>query len=397
MCFHKPELRRSGRFTPFDIQDISRNITATADWNPSFQIPDIIGFEDYKNQAGAQYVLGVGSSSDYKPEPLVTFPYPKGAGKLRPMAVAHVADIVLSRIDAGRIARITDPQLSDRVLSWRIAQFDTPKEAWAFQPSASAWKKFTKGSIPIIDRGDRPIMCRTDITEFYPSVALCILELQLFAANCDSAAVTRLLRMFEFWHESSNLRGLPIGLQASSVVSNFFLNPVDRALERAGLLHRRYGDDMLIFTENSQVNRVGVELLDKRLDDLRLTRSVEKTDIFDDPNKAKANLRDAETDYLASCQRILPAGVATYVLERAFDRDILTAQKINASRLRYILKALKGKGQRYRTLDLARRFDIMNLDPKNTTEYLIDILIPLEDSEKTDRCGVVAANYNLWP
>jgi len=57
------------------------------------------------------------------------------------MAVAHVADIVRSRIDAGLIARTTDPQLSARVLSWRIAQFDTPQAAWAFQPPGRAWDR----------------------------------------------------------------------------------------------------------------------------------------------------------------------------------------------------------------------------------------------------------------
>jgi hypothetical protein len=187
--------------------------------------------------------------------------------------------------------------------------------------------------------------------------------------------------MFKFWQDSFNLRGLPIGLQASSVVSNFFLNPVDRSLAQAGLLHRRYGDDMLIFTENTKVNTAGVALLDNRLNDLQLRRSVPKTNIFDDPDKAKANLRDLETDYLASCQRI--PGVDKYVLKRSFDRDILNAQTINGSRLRYLLKVLKGKGQRYGTLDLVRRFDIMNIDPKNTTDYLIS---PKPERKLIDIC-----------
>jgi hypothetical protein len=81
-----------------------------------------------------------------------------------------------------------------------------------FGPQGSAWEEFTRGSLPIIDKGDRPIMCRTDIAEFYPSVEMRILEPQLLASNCESAAVTRLLRLFEFWQESFNLRGLPIGL-----------------------------------------------------------------------------------------------------------------------------------------------------------------------------------------
>ena len=48
------------------------------------------------------------------------------------------------------------------------------------------------------------------------------------------------------------------------------------------------------------------ESLDDELHSLQLTRSIEKTEFFDDPADAGANLQDAEIDYMEGATNYYP-------------------------------------------------------------------------------------------
>jgi hypothetical protein len=53
---------------------------------------------------------------------------------------------------------------------------------------------------------------------------------------------------------------------------------------------------MPIFSRDRSMGEAVAESLDGELRLLQLTRSIEKTEFFDDPPDAPANLRDAEID-----------------------------------------------------------------------------------------------------
>ena len=55
---------------------------------------------------------------------------------------------------------------------------------------------------------------------------------------------------------------------------------------------------MLIFSRDRPMGEAVAESLDDELRFMQLSRSVEKTELFDDPADARANLRDAEIDYM---------------------------------------------------------------------------------------------------
>ncbi|MFI5353210.1 MAG: RNA-directed DNA polymerase, partial [Candidatus Binatales bacterium] len=285
------------------------------------------------------------------------------------MAIASAADLALLRVNCGLIAQVTDPVISDRVCSYRLAPSANSKKAWAFRSSKESWKSFTTGGIAILERAERPFMCRTDVTKFYPSICLDLLRGALLKRGCDASVVRRVTRVLESWGTLDGLPGLPIGPEGSAVLGNFFLDPVDRSIIAAGADHRRYGDDILIFTEGRSLSEALVALLDSELSSLRLVRSEEKTEYFEDPEDAKENLRDAKIDYWEGGAGYFPWR-GTQAIRQAFDEDILNSPEVRPSRFRWILKYLKNRTDAYRCHDLAARRDLMNIDPKVSCDYL---------------------------
>jgi hypothetical protein len=77
-------------------------------------------------------------------------------------------------------------------------------------------------------------MCRTDVAQYYPSVSTPILEKLLCDNSCAPSAVRRIVQALEYWQRVEGLNGLPIGVEASAVLGNVYLAPVDHAISEAG-------------------------------------------------------------------------------------------------------------------------------------------------------------------
>ncbi|MDO8433880.1 MAG: reverse transcriptase domain-containing protein [Candidatus Binatus sp.] len=283
------------------------------------------------------------------------------------MAVASAADLTLLRSSAGRIAEVTDKLISGRVFSYRIVPRSDPDAAWTFRPRG--WMSFVGEGVTLLEQADSQFMCRTDVTKFYESIRIETLEQMLYARNCDRVSVKRIVSALRFWRELHGRDGLPIGPEGCAVLGNFFLEPVDRSIISTGIAHRRYGDDFLIFTPNRRFSEALVDLFDDELSGLNLSRSEEKTIYFDDPEDATANLKDGEIDYLDGGFAYSP-GLKRSAVRRAFDRLVSDSDAIKQSRFRWILRFLMNKGDEYGCSRLSERQDLMNIDPKLTSEYL---------------------------
>lgn len=307
------------------------------------------------------------------------------------MAIASAFDLAFLRTDCGSIGRVTDQAISDRVYSYRLADQDA-HAAWTFRPGNS-WKSFCASGITTLHRGEHTHMSKTDIANYYPTIQIDLLQELLLRQRCDPAAVNRVIRTLRFWRQRDNLQGLPIGPEASAVLGNFFLTPLDQALIFAGADHKRYGDDILIFAKGRLVSETFIAVVDDELNSLELVRSEEKTKYFENPEEAEKELRDSEMDYLDD--------VGTYssqlgmrALMRAFDQYILGATELSRSRVRYILNRLKKKNQPYRCSALLRRQELMNIDPKVSCSYVsvglsdnrvIDELMKIIEDQPQDR------------
>ncbi len=164
-----------------------------------------------------------------------------------------------------------------------------------------------------------------DVSSFYDNIAHEVLFNALEREKIGSKRVNALLRnLLSAWHRHG--KGIPQGPDASSLIANFYLSPIDEFFENdnLGCGYIRYMDDMSLLTQTDKQLIESVERLTEVLDELDLnlnskTKSefIENNDYFQDKShfgiyqseagedeypffeKAKANAPQIITDLLA--------------------------------------------------------------------------------------------------
>lgn len=346
--------------------EICENVRAVARWNAErFEIPDVIGFRDIAYCAAAfasEYQARAPVSLPHGA--LLRFPYPNTSTKLRWFSIAQPEDLALLRTAAGRIAMRTDRLLSTKVFSHRL----TPaSDCWTFENPKRAWEKFTLKGIELL-QGHSAAMCRTDVASYYPSISLEPLASMLRNLKCDSNALWLIVRVLGAWQRQDSQLGLPIGIEASAVLGNAFLKPIDDLIDKLGGAHLRFGDDVLLFGENLQICDSLLPPIDGALDTLGLTRSIEKTQRFDDRAAGIRNLRSAHLFSLGEFVRSDQyAGMDA--VRRAFDEEVIPGTT-SPSEFRWIVNTLTNRRDKYACVPLAQNAKVMNSDPKTSADYL---------------------------
>ncbi len=299
------------------------------------------------------------------PDPLELFPYPKSKKRLRQLALLTPRDLIVLRFAAGVIVSRVDGVLSPTVYSYRLAQM---KPFWEFK--TGAWKDYTRQGIKIIRSMKYAGMCRTDVASYYPSISLQILQRRLEQIGCDNNCVALIIRILTAYNERIAGLGLPIGPEACAVLSNAYLSPLDNRLSELGTRYLRYGDDVLLFAEKvTEYDRL-LDEIDEQLSELRLLRSNEKTDTFDDP-AAIENLKSGRIDYLGHLLNLEPEYGLTNV-RRDFDAEVIGDADPDPSKFRWLVKVLQNKGDNHACPALAASPEKMNIDPRVTSDYFIE-------------------------
>jgi hypothetical protein len=349
----------------FDEREIEANLAAVAAWSSgTFEVPDVVGFADYlcSRRAFAQDLAR--DRRPYRPAPISFFPYPNPP-KTEPriLTVADVRDVVMLRVAAGPIAARTERLLSRKVRSYRLD--DEGAGAWRFQPFKKAHARLREDAVRYLKR-THCAMCKSDVAQYYPSINLGLLAESLLSWRCDRECVGFVMRVLGRWQARHGLRGIPIGPEASGVLGNAFLMPVDRALRACGV-HLRWMDDLFIFRPTLDDCRDVVEPLDEALDLLSLTRSRRKTKFLTN-GLAIAEVNDrllTSLDYEMRFMKI----ESKELLHTAFDMYVICNEP-EMNHYRWIIRALKGSSDPHGVLPLLDSLDAMNIDPKVSVDYV---------------------------
>lgn len=126
-------------------------------------------------------------------------------------------------------------------------------------------KKYVKKWI-IKDKKNTKYYLKTDITKFYPSVSIPILEQKLLTIIKDKK-VLNLIHLI-----LSLIDGLPIGILLSQWFGNFYLKEIDHYIkqELGVVYYIRYMDDMVFFGRNKKELHKVRKLLDAKLEEVGL-------------------------------------------------------------------------------------------------------------------------------
>lgn len=120
----------------------------------------------------------------------------------------------------------------------------------------------------------------TDISNFFDRIGNHSLESHLLNIGCDKRYVTLIREMLLFWAGDRRSFGIPVGSDASRILSEAVLLNVDKRMREFGLVFIRYVDDFRIFADTRAEALKAIEVLTNLLADEGLSLNSKKTGIF---------------------------------------------------------------------------------------------------------------------
>jgi Reverse transcriptase (RNA-dependent DNA polymerase) len=179
------------------------------------------------------------------------------------------------------IERRLGPQvIADR--SHRGAGLDTVRLApWG--PARRRWRTMGGRRLETATRA----LIVADVRDCFASIGPRAVARALVEAGATPEAVAPVIACLRAFDEDG-VRGLPVGPAASAALGNVVLAALDDALERRGVPHLRWVDDVIAFSPSRRDARLALDELRRASARVGLALHDGKTRIIDDPCAARA-------------------------------------------------------------------------------------------------------------
>ncbi|TRV78303.1 hypothetical protein FKN01_13435 [Streptomyces sp. 130] len=288
----------------------------------------------------------------YRPRPFEIAQVPKGGGAHRPVPLLGLADrVVYAALVGGMAARI-DAALDDHVFSNRLdaqgrRRHSGGREWIRFEGAARALHR---------DHGGRALL-DTDVSGFFENFDTAVLAADLAAVNAPGDRIEGLLDFLTRLTAGSALRGLPHDQDASAILGNLYLAPVDRLLRGQGLGFVRYLDDIKVFAPEAGRLHSARQAVEDVLGARGMTLAPHKTE-----------LREGD----AVLAGLTPLGDDPRVL---FDRAVADGP-VRRRELRFSLALLGRAGDAHAVPWVAQRLGAMPEFASHFAGYLLAVLPP---------------------
>jgi RNA-directed DNA polymerase len=216
----------------------------------TFQAIEEGGVEGFLGQIRDELV-----SNTYRPMPARKKEIPKDGGKVRILSIPAIRD----RVVQGALKLILEP----------IFEADFQPGSFGYRPKRTAHEAVARVARAIVEEKTRIV--DLDLASYFDNVQHSLL-LEKVARRVQDDAVMHLLKMML---KATGKKGVPQGGVISPMLSNLYLNEVDRMLEKAvqttrrgkstKVQYARFADDMVILIDAERQSDWLAEAINKRL------------------------------------------------------------------------------------------------------------------------------------
>jgi RNA-directed DNA polymerase len=239
---------------------------------------DGVNFDDIEHEGVQQFLLGIQQElidGTYRPLPNRRVEIPKDNGKTRTLGIACIRD----RVVQGALKLILEP----------IFESDFQSGSFGYRPKKTAHEAINRVADSIVR--ERVQVVDIDLKAYFDTVRHDIL-LTKVVQRIDDPKIMRLLKLML---KANGKRGVPQGSLVSPLLSNVYLNEVDRMLEKAKevtrtgkyihLEYARFADDLVVLVDGFRKWRWLVKAVMTRLSQefqkLGVELNTEKTKVVD--------------------------------------------------------------------------------------------------------------------
>jgi retron-type reverse transcriptase len=254
------------------------------DWFPDFlEFRDVFENKIYFLEQLKKYTE---SNELYEPSPALHFDIPKPGYTIRYSSETNIIDRLIYQACVDFIAPELDKIHSASIYSHRVNSDWGNK--YFFRYAVDEWNKFLSDTKIELDKEENEVLLITDLSNYYESISIKdlnnILNFQIENLTIDQKrkkdfkkVSSQLNRLLSNWCQPDTKRGIPQNRDASSFLSNIFLNPVDDIMIKSGYKYFRYMDDIRIVCKNKFEGRKALKLLVKELRKKGLNVNSKKT------------------------------------------------------------------------------------------------------------------------
>lgn len=231
-------------FTEENIEKAIRKVKSNKG-APGIDKMTVNEIDEYFKEKGKEIIQSI-KQMKYKPMPVRRVYIPKENGKQRPLGIPTVVDRVIQQAIAQKLSEIYEPYFSEYSFGFRVGRS-------AHDAMENVLEYLNEGYEWVIDM---------DIEKYFDTVNHDKLISKL-RERVNEKEVLHLIRSFlragvmEEGLTSPNTTGVPQGGPLSPILSNIYLDSLDKELEERGVRFVRYADDSNIFVKSEMAaNRV---------------------------------------------------------------------------------------------------------------------------------------------
>ncbi len=205
----------------------------------------------------------------YSPEPLKKIEIDKeGSNKKRPIALSSIKDKLVQKVLYENLNPYFDKLFSNA--------------SYAYRPDKSTLKAINRTTEYINQKN--LIILKTDIENYFETIDHELL-LKLLSQNIKDKSIVRLLSLFmqvggfKKQNYEDHLYGVHQGDILSPLLSNIYLNEMDKFLEKKEIKFVRYADDFILFFKGKGEAYTELKELKKFLKSIKLKLNYDKTKV----------------------------------------------------------------------------------------------------------------------